>query len=107
MTVTMDQLQRGVVSYYEAEIAQRASGVGQFAAYFIMPSIPGMVAQKVEQFRNLPIASGLITADGLVDIDAVRDRAAEAMKHCGSIELYGFRLNADDVTKLYDHIRRA
>ena len=107
MMVTLDQIQRGAVSYYESEIAQKANGFGQFAAYFFMPSIPAIIQDKINQFRDSPLADGLINADGLVDLDAVRDRAMGAMQHCGSLEIAGFRLNSDDVNKAYEAIRRA
>ena len=107
MTVSMEQLQRGITSYYESEFCQKSSGVDKFAAYFMLPSIPGIVAKKIDQFRNTPFAEGLINPDGLVDVDAVRERANTAMQHCGSLELMGFRLDTADVDKIYDFIRRA
>ena len=107
MTVSMDQLINGIAAYYESEFCQKASGVDKFAAYFMLPSIPGIVRSKVEQFRTTPFAEGLVNQDGLVDIDAVRDRANTAMQHVGSLDLMGFRLGNADVDKLYDAIRRA
>lgn len=105
--VTVDQIINGVLSYYETEIAQKATGAGKFAAYFAMPSIPNIVRTRVESFRGSPLAEGLINADGLVDLEAVRDRAAQAMQRCGSLDVMGFRLDSSDVDLLYDKIRRA
>ena len=107
MMATIDQIQRGAVAYYETEIAQKANGLGQFAAYFFLPSIPGIVQSKIAQLRESPLAAGLANADGLIDLDAVRDRALEAMQHCGSVEVGGFRLDKTDVEKLYESIRRS
>ena len=107
MMVTLDQIQNGVTSYYEREIAQKANGLGQFAAYFFMPSVPALIREKVESFKGSPLVNGLISPDGLVDLEAVRDRAADAMQHCGSIDVMGFRLNRSDIDSLYDYIRRA
>lgn len=105
--VTMDQFVNGVMDYYEAEIAQKASGAGKFAAYFAMPSIPKIIREKTEKLRGSPLVDGLINPDGLIDIDAVRERAAQAMQHCGSLDIMGFRLGPSDVDMLYDRIRRA
>lgn len=107
MMVTLDQIQRGAMAYYETEIAQKANGIGQFAAYFFLPAIPGVVAEKVTQLRESPIGNLLFNADGLADIDKIKEYAESAMQHCGSIELAGFRLDASDVAKAYDAIRRA
>lgn len=106
MMVTMDQIKRGAMAYYESEIAQKANGIGQFAAYFILPALPGIIDQKVAQLRQSPIGSMLFNADGLVDLDKVKEYAESAMQHCGNIEISGFRLDATDIQKAYDAIRR-
>ena len=107
MTVNVDQIKKGVQSYYENEFCQKASGVDKFAAYFMLPSVPMLVQNKLEQFRATPYSVGMIDADGLVDLDSVRDRAISAMQHCGSLEVMGFRLGESDVDKLYEAIRRS
>lgn len=105
--VTMDQFINGVMSYYETEIAQKATGIGKFTAYFAMPGIPKMVRERYDRLRGSPFMEGLVNSDGLIDIDAARDRAMQAMQHCGSIDVMGFRLNCEDVDILADRIRRA
>ena len=105
--ITMDQFVNGVMSYYETEIAQKAQGLGKFTAYFAMPGIPKLIREKAEQLRGSPLMEGLINADGLIDLDAFRERASQAMQHCGSLDIMGFRLGPSDVDMLYDKIRRA
>lgn len=107
MTVTMDQVLRGVQSYYETEFCQKASGVDKFAAYFMLPVIPNIVKKKLDAFKGSPLVDDLINSDGLVEIDTVRERAAAAMQHCGSLDIMGFRLNVDDIDRLYESIRRS
>ena len=105
--VTLDQVQNGFTAYYEREFAQKASGIGQFAAYFFMPSIPALIQEKIAALRESPLANGLISPDGLVDLEAARDRAISAMQHCGSVDIMGFRISKNDIDSLYDYIRRA
>ncbi len=105
--VTLEQVQNGVIAFYEHEMAQKANGLGQFAAYFFMPSVPSLIQEKINKLRESPLASGLMSPDGLIDLDAVRDRAAAAMQHCGNIDIMGFRLYNNDINALYDYIRRA
>lgn len=107
MMVTMDQIKRGAMAYYETEIAQKANGIGQFAAYFLIPAIPGIIDQKVTQLRDSPIGAMLFNADGLADLDKIKEYADNAMQHCGSVEISGFRLDTTDVQKAYDAIRRS
>ena len=45
MVVNIEQVQRGVVSYVEKEIGQKATGIKKFGVYFIMPSINRYVAE--------------------------------------------------------------
>ena len=105
--VTLDQIKRGVASYYEAEFCQKATGLGKFAAYFVMPSLPGIIDRYMGKLDGLPVLDGIKNADGLFDMEAAKDRAMTAMQHCGNVELMGYRLNADDVEKLYRHIMEA
>lgn len=105
--VTMDQIINGTMAYYEAEIAQKATGVGKFAAYFALPSIPKIIRSKADTLRASPLTADLINADGLVDLEAVKERATQAMQHCGSVDVMGFRLGQADIDQLYNAIRRA
>lgn len=105
--VTADQLVRGATNYYEQEIARKAGGLSQFAAYFLLPSIPGKVKAIYDQYRDNPMLSDLITQDGLINIEEARNRARSAMEHCGSIELASFRLDKNDVESLYSYIVNA
>ena len=105
--VTIDQVQNGIAAYYEREIAQKANGLGQFAAYFFLPSISSMVSEKINMLRASPLGTGIINADGLIDLDTARERAMSAMQHCGSVDIMGFRLNQNDVENLYEYIRRS
>lgn len=107
MTVNADQIAKGVTAFYESELATKTSGIGQFTAYFILPSVPGIVRQKVAELAATPLANDLVNADGLIELELLRDRAQTAMQKCGSLEIMGFRLNSDDISKLYDYIRRS
>lgn len=107
MTVTIEQFERGLLNYYESEIAQKATGLGQFAAYFLAPSIPNKVRKKIEDLRGSGMIDDIITPDGQIYIDIARDRALNAMQHCKTVELYGFKFNSSDITKLYDAVERA
>lgn len=105
--VTIDQISKGAAAYFETEFCQKATGAGKFAAYFMLPSVPGIVKGKFNQFRASPFLSDLINPDGLVDLEAAKARAAAAMQHTGSVDVAGFRLDASDVDKLYKYIKEA
>ena len=107
MNARIDQIQRGAAMYFEEEICRKAVGPGQFLAYFALPSVPKIVEDKVRQFAASPLGADLVSEDGSIALDRVRDRAKDAMNNVGSLEIMGFRLNTDDVDSLYEYIRRA
>ena len=107
MMVTQSQIIKGVSNYFEAEICQKASGLMQFGAYFMLPSISARVQAALTDPKVIPMLSDVINADGLYNLDEIKDRAAKAMKHCGRLEFYGLILNSEDVDLLYDYIKRA
>lgn len=107
MMVNAEQIYRGFSQYFEAEFCQKASGVGQFAAYFMLPSADAFVRKKYEEFRNTDLLADIINEDGLLDLDRARDRAETAMQHCGGFNIAGFNVGVSDVDALYKAIRDA
>ncbi len=95
------------MTYYETEIARKATGLTQFAAYFIAQDIPKIVSRKIDEFSSTGLLDDLIDEDGKIDIEAAKDRALDAMSHCEQIELVGIRFNKTDIQKLYDAIMRS
>lgn len=104
--VTHDQVIRGATNYYDREIAQKSKGAVRFAAYFLLPSVPGMVEGYVQAFCSSPAAGEIMDGDR-INLEEARDRALQAMEKCGSVEMYGFRFNAQDIEHLYEYIIRA
>lgn len=105
--VNQEQIIKGICNYYEAEICKKASGLMQFGAYFLLPSIPARVQSLLADPKVSPILSDLRNEDGLYDLEEVKKRAAEAMRHVGRLEMYGLILNGDDVEMIYNYIKRS
>ena len=105
--VTQEQIIKGIANYYEVEICQKASGLMQFGAYFLLPSIPARAQSILSDPKVSPILSDLRNEDGLYDLEEVKKRASEAMRHVGRLEIYGVALNDDDVNMIYNYIKRS
>ena len=105
MYVNYDQLERGVMNFYEKELAQKASGVSQFAMYFLMASIPKKLRGYYDTVRQMGVVDDMINPDGLIDLDMARGRASEAMGKCNGFTLADFRFGAADVDRLYSYIQ--
>lgn len=105
--VTKESVMAGVTQYIEAECARKADSTGQFLAYFMLPSIPKLVRDYMGKAESSGLLCDLMTSDGLINIDEAEQRAASAMSKVGHIDMFGFRLNENDVHTLADYIRRA
>lgn len=107
MIVTTDQLRRGLGNYIDAELGQKASGVAKFMVYFSLPSLTANLDSTVDKLRQSPLSAGMFDEGGNIDLDAVHSRAVEAMRKCGSVEMYGIRFRQEDIDRLRDYIEGA
>ena len=85
MVVTVEQFQSGVIKYIDSYLAPKATGIQKFAIYFIAPSIPNLIASKVQEFKSNGMTSDLFDESGNIKLDEVYNRAQDAMKKSGKI----------------------
>ncbi len=98
MTVSMDQVMRGVTNYFENEIGSKATGFKKFASYFVFNSSKNKITAMIQPFVN---------DDNTVDIDALYGYAKEAYNHSGQFTVAGIIFNESDIDKLYNEVTRA
>lgn len=103
MVVNIEQVQRGVVSYVEKEIGQKATGIKKFGVYFIMPSINRYVAEYINKFKG--IVPDMFDNDGKLKIDEVYNNSKQAIQKSGQFEFMGIIFDETDIDKLYTHIK--
>lgn len=85
MIVTMEQIQAGLIKYIDTEIGAKATGLTKFMVYFAAPSIPKMVAEKLNEYKENPLFSDVFDESGNIDIDKLYGRAKEAMRKSGKL----------------------
>lgn len=102
--VTVEQIQRGVKNYVDAEIGSKATGFRKFGVYFMLPSIDKYTAKYVNQFKN--IMPDAFDENGNVNIDDVYNCAKSAIRKSGSFELMCIIFNEADIDKLYTYIKK-
>lgn len=107
MTVTIEQIQAGIIKYIDTAMAPRANGVTKFMIYFFVPSIPKMLEQKINEFKNTNIMPELFDTEGNINLDEVYGRAKEAMKKSGKLFIPKINYFADeqDLDMLYNIIK--
>lgn len=105
--VTIEQIKRGLANYADKEIGQKATGASKFMVYFAIPSITSGVDGYVDKLRTSPLMAEMFDDGGNVDLHAVHDRAVEAMRKCGCVELAGIRFREADIDRLREYIEEA
>lgn len=112
--VSIENVERGLAKYIDTEIMPRISrdgikGVGIGIAASLLVKRGGNV---LREYAKNPLLQqlGLVTADGAVDLDALRDAAVENIPPQGlAVDLplgITIRMGADDVNSLYNAIRK-
>lgn len=107
MSVTMEQIQAGIIKYIDTAMAPRANGITKFMIYFFVPSIPKMLEQKIVDFKSMNVMPELFDADGNINLDEVYSRAKEAIKKSGKLFIPKINYFADeqDLDMLYNIIK--
>ena len=109
MSVTIEQVQAGIIKYIDTVMAPRADGITKFMIYFFVPSIPKMLEQKIADFKSMNVMPELFDADGNINLDEVYGRAKEAIKKSGKLFIPKINYFADeqDLDMLYNIIKNS
>lgn len=109
MTVTVEQVQAGLIKYIDSEIAPKATTAAKFMIYFVTPSIVKGVVAKINDIKKSNLMPDLFDESGNIVIDEVYARAKEAMKKTGKLYIDGLNYFADevDLERLYNLIKTA
>lgn len=107
MTVTIEQVTAGIVKYIDTELAPKANGITKFMVYFFVPSIPKMVASKIEMLRSSELMNDLFTNEGNINLDEAYKRAQAAMEKSGRLLIpqISYFVDITDLDKLYNLIK--
>lgn len=103
MTVNTEQIQRGITSYVENEIASKATGLKKFMIFFMLPSMQKTVADYVGTMKKM--LPDLFDENGNADIDRIYNLAKVAIQKSGQIEYLGIIFNESDIDSIYVHIK--
>lgn len=102
MTITTQQLQKGIIDYVEKEIAQKATGVRKFGVYFFMPTIYQTVETYTVKLKN--VMPTMFDGEN-INLDNLYNSSKDAIKKTGSVELMGIIFNESDIDKLHYYIK--
>lgn len=101
---TIEQIQRGLSNYIEAEIAPKAVGVRKFGVYFVLPYIKNKVVEYVNEFKGM--LPDIIDENNNINLDVLYSSSKNAIQKSGQFEFVGLIFNETDIDKLYTHIKQ-
>lgn len=109
MIVTQEQIVGGLIRYIDNDLGAKATGLTKFMIYFIAPSLPNIVNQKLLDFKNAGIFNDMFNEAGNVNIDIVHDRAVEAIRKSGKLYIngIGYFMDEGDIDVIYNYIRNS
>lgn len=105
MFVTAQQIQTGVVNYVERELAQKATGIKQFAIYFILPQLYAKVLTVINNLKENEMFQVFFAENGNINLDMLYQTAKTAITKSGQIEYAGIWFNETDIDNLYAYIK--
>lgn len=109
MTVTVEQIEAGLIKYIDTEIGAKATGVTKFMIYFMAPSVPKLVTSKIDACRNNPMFADMFDENGNIVFDELYKRAKEAITKSGRILIpqLNYFVDLDDIEILANLIRKS
>ena len=109
MTVTIEQIQAGIIKYIDAEVGAQATGLSKFAVYFFAPSIPNMAAQKIAEIKESGLMPDLFDENGNIHLDLAYKRAKAAIAKSGRVLIpkLNYFIDDSDIEKICGFIKNS
>ena len=107
MTVSVEQIQSGIIKYIDSYLAPKATGIQKFTLYFVAPSLPKIISSKIQEFKNNDLFSELFDESGNIKLEETYNRAQDAIKHVGKLYIDKLNYFADeqDLQTIYNLIK--
>lgn len=109
MEITIEQMQAGIVKYIDEQIAPKAVGFTKFVIYFLIPSIPKIVNDKVKSIKDSNLMSDLFSENGNIKLDEFYARTKKAIEQSGKLLIPQINYFVDmvDVDTLYSYLKKS
>ena len=109
MKVTVNQVSEGLASYIDHELVPKVPGIRKWVLGVAGAYAGSMVVEKIKEHKDLLTSLGIMTEDGMVDIDKVMPYMKTMANQSGPVSEHfpmigDVRFDASDVDKLYSYI---
>jgi hypothetical protein len=108
MIVTAERLHRAIITFFEEEVATKATGLTKFATYFVLSSLYNHPEKTVGAILDNPLIkmTGIVNEQGEINADDLYSAARSAMEKAKSITLSGITFSIPDIDHIYSILQR-
>lgn len=100
MKISAQNLGIALGQYLEQELAPQAEGLRRVALYMAIPILSGKAQEMATHYKPMLEALGMITPDGMLDLDVLYARTKDAMHKAGKTAAFGVIFSEEDVDKI-------
>ena len=109
MRVTPAQISDGIARYVDSELVPKMPGVRKWILGISGAYLGAMAEQKIRENEQMLRSIGIMSDDGMIDIDSLRTRLMSTASSTGPVTehmpLFGdVTFNSSDVEKLFSFI---
>jgi hypothetical protein len=108
MIVSAERLHRAIITFFEEEVATKATGLTKFATYFVLASLYNHPEKTVGAILDNPLIkmTGIVNEQGEINADDLYSAARSAMEKAKSITLSGITFSIPDIDHIYSILQR-
>lgn len=106
MKITMEQALDGALGYLAEEVAKVQNPVKKFTTLFSIGAMKANRDGAIAKYRPMLETSGIVTADGCVDVDAVQKGMEMAFAAVPTLTLLGFDFTQSDIVPIVSHLKQ-
>lgn len=89
------------MQFLDAAIAPKANGMQKFCAYAAAFIVQSRMPQIVERYAPVMRMAGIMSDDGMIDLDLAHNLAAFAIDKAGKVNVCGYMMDSADVEQIH------
>ena len=101
MKVSTQDIPAIMGQFIDAQIAPQATGMQKFGTYAMLYVVNNKLQQIVTQYTPIMKMTGIMTDDGMIDLEYLHGMTSDAMAHAGKVNVLGYLMDASDIESLY------
>ncbi len=92
--------------FIDAQIAPQASGMQKFGSYAMLFVVNNKLQEIVAQYTPIMRMTGIMSEDGMIDLEYLHNMMADAIGHAGKVNVLGYLVDASDIESIYSIAQR-